>query len=126
MTELELELENAMRNIYERCVAEIGTYRPTVFLDMIGDRGGVGTVRYLILEENLSDSYPSDGYPSYGFGRLHKAGEASKGGRLDLSLEALIVENPQFHSLFGDDKEEIVEKATKRLHDYSYKPKVSA
>jgi len=117
----ELELEHAMLNIYDRCANEIGTYKPEIFVGMINRDGAIATARYLIMNEN-----PSNGYPSYGFRRLREAGEASKGGRLDLSLEALIVENPQFHSLFGDVEKAIIEKATKRLHDYGYKPKVSA
>lgn len=53
-------------------------------------------------------------HPSTGYTRLFEE------RRLDLTIEAVLVENPQFHALFGDDKEEIVAKATKRLRDYGY------
>jgi len=106
---LEKEFRDAMHGIYKRCVDEIN-YKPTAFLDMLHKHGAIETAKRLVMAR----------HPSTGYTRLFEE------RRLDLTIEAVLVENPQFHSLFGDDKEEIVEKATKRLHDYGYKPKVSA
>ncbi|MBE8232501.1 MAG: hypothetical protein HAW67_02110 [Endozoicomonadaceae bacterium] len=42
-------------------------------------------------------------------------------GRIDLSMEALVVENKKFHSLFTKKQ---LEQARKWLNDYGYKPKL--
>ena len=47
MTDLEKKFFNEMRNIYVRADKECG-YRATRFLQMLGEKGGVGTAKSLI------------------------------------------------------------------------------
>ncbi|MGH6988022.1 MAG: hypothetical protein ACRED9_14440 [Caulobacteraceae bacterium] len=92
----------AMFEIYRRAKAEAG-YNATIFLRMISERGGLATAKRLI-----NAPKPSDGYT-----HLYER------GRLDLTVEALVTENPKWSALF--DLLEI-ERAKKRLRDYGYKP----
>jgi hypothetical protein len=78
-------------SIYHRAKSETG-YRAMIFLDMVLTRGGLPPAKYLI-----DTSKPSEGYT-----HLYER------GRLDLTVEALIVDNPRWHTLFT--KEEL-EKA---------------
>jgi hypothetical protein len=70
---------------------------------MVTDRGGIDTARYLI-----NQPHPSDGYT-----HLYER------GRIDLTVEAMIVENRKWHPLFSDEE---IAKARKRLIEYGYKP----
>jgi len=90
----------AMFDIYRR--AKEAGYHATIFLQMLSDRHGQATAKTLI-----NAARPSDGYEA-----LHRM------GRLDLTVEALIVEQPRWHRLFT--KEEI-DKARDRLEQYGYK-----
>ncbi len=103
MTDIAKAFDHAMFDIYRRADAELG-YRPTIFLDMLHKRGGIATARQLI-----NAAKPSDGYT-----RLYEA------NRLDLTVEAVVVENPAWHPLFTS--EELV-RARRRLKDYRYEPK---
>lgn len=96
----------AMFSIYRRAKDEAG-YSANIFLGMLNDRGGLATAKYLI-----NSAKPSDGYTA-----LYER------GRLDLTVEAEVVENPKWHSLFSADERE---KARKRLAEYRYEPKVRA
>ena len=71
---------------------------------MLHTRRGLETAKYLINSEK-----PSDGYT-----HLYER------GRLDLTVEALVVEDARWHSLFTS--EELV-RARKRLEQYGYAPK---
>lgn len=71
---------------------------------MLHDRGGLGAAKYLINARTVSDGYT----------HLYER------GRLDLTVEALIAENPQWHSLFEASE---IERARKRLDEYGYQPK---
>ena len=104
MTDPTKAFDQAMFDIYHRADAEIG-YRPTLFLDMLHKRGGVSTAKQLI-----NASKPSDGYT-----RLYEK------SRLDLTVEAVVVENPSWHALFTSEE---LAKARRRLKDYCYEPKV--
>lgn len=106
MSDVSKAFDQAMFDIYRRADAEIG-YRPTIFLDMLHKRGGIATAKQLI-----NASKPSDGYT-----RLYEA------NRLDLTVEAVVVENETWHPLFTGDE---LAKARRRLRDYHYKPKGSA
>jgi hypothetical protein len=97
------KFDAAMLGIYQRAKSEAG-YTPTLFLQMLYDRGGFDTARYLI-----NTRKPSEGYL-----QLYKR------GRLDLTVEALVVENPEWHDLFTPDE---LEKARRRLTEYRYSPK---
>jgi hypothetical protein len=76
------------------------------FFNMLNDRGGVATAEYLINSDT-----PSDGYT-----RLYEL------GRLDLTVEAVVVEEPKWHRLFSQDE---LAKARRRLLDYGYAVKTA-
>ncbi|WP_287182522.1 hypothetical protein [Mesorhizobium sp.] len=92
--------DQAMFRIYETAKSEAG-YTASVFLGMLGRQGGVLTAKQLI-----NGTKPSDGYTAL-FER----------GRLDLTVEALVVENEKWHSLFSAAE---LALAKKRLRDYGY------
>jgi hypothetical protein len=103
---LEQKFEQAMFDIYRRAKSE-AKYNASLFLQMVTTRGGVDTARYLINQPN-----PSDGYT-----HLYER------GRLDLTVEAMVVEDQRWHSLFQPEE---IARARKRLSDYGYVPKVRA
>jgi hypothetical protein len=74
------QFDGAMFEIYNRAKSEAG-YNATIFLRMLGDRGGLATAKYLI-----NSPKPSDGYT-----QLYER------GRLDLTVEAMVVESPTWH-----------------------------
>lgn len=97
----EREFHTAMLDIYHSAKRETG-YNATRFLQMVSNAGGLPTAKLL-----LASDTPSDGYT-----------ELWKRGRLDLTVEALIGDNPRWHSLFTRDE---VKRARKRLADYGYR-----
>lgn len=105
MQNLSKQFDTAMFDIYRRAKSEAG-YTANIFLGMLNDRGGIATAKYLI-----NSPKPSDGYTN-----LYER------GRLDLTVEALIVENAKWHSLFSEDE---IEKARQRLTAYKYAPRAS-
>jgi hypothetical protein len=102
MSMIEETFKGAMVDIYTRAVAECD-YRPTRFLHTIEERGAVATAKALLHAPKASD----------GFATLWER------GRLDLSVEALVLQN-RWRPLFTDDERAI---ARKRLHQVGYKPK---
>lgn len=92
--------DGAMFEIYRRAKSEAG-YTANVFLQMISDKGGLATAKYLI-----NASKPSDGYT-----HLYLR------GRLDLTVEAMIIENARWHPLFEPSE---IDRARRRLEDYHY------
>ncbi len=102
MADVNSKFDHAMFTIYQRARSEAG-YTATIFLNMLHDRGGLDTAKYLI-----NSRKPSDGYTN-----LYER------GRLDLTVEAMVVENPEWHPLFTPEE---LEKARKRLSDYHYTP----
>jgi hypothetical protein len=103
MANLEAQFDQAMFTIYERAKSEAG-YNATIFLRMLTDRGGRSTAKYLI-----NAAKPSDGYTA-----LYER------NRLDLTVEAMVVENKRWHDLFTGEE---LDRARKRLKDYRYAPK---
>lgn len=103
MESIEKQFDDAMHDIYRRAVKEVG-YKPSKFLDMLTKERGVATARKLIIAPTVSDGYT----------RLWEE------QRLDLSVEAVVVDNPKWHPLFTED--ELI-KARKRLLKYGYQPK---
>jgi hypothetical protein len=93
----------AMLQIYHRAKSEAG-YTASIFFNMLSDRGGIATAKYLINAPN-----PSDGYT-----RLYEL------GRLDLTVEAMVVENEKWHVLFTVEE---LQKAKNRLSQYRYSKK---
>ncbi|WP_262271842.1 hypothetical protein [Microvirga yunnanensis] len=102
MQDLVKQFDEAMFTIYRRAKSE-ASYNPSIFLSMLSRRGGLDTAKYLINSEK-----PSDGY-THLFER----------GRLDLTVEALVVENQKWHGLFTEAE---LTRAKKRLKDYNYSP----
>lgn len=97
---LEAQFGAAMFNLYRRCKAEV--YHPSQFLRSLYERGGLGVAKW----------YINDDTPTSGYTRLWNE------GRLDLTVEAFVVENPEWHPLFTDEE---LAKARKRLEAYGYK-----
>lgn len=97
---LEQKFEAAMFEIYRRAKSE-AKYNATIFLNMLTDRGGVATAKTLINAKKQSDGYTA----------LRLA------GRLDLTVEALVVEDVRWHALFLAEE---IAKARKRLEDNQY------
>ncbi len=102
MPELSQLFDAAMFEIYRRAKSEAG-YNATIFLRMLSETGGLSTAKYLI-----NSAKPSDGYT-----HLYDR------GRLDLTVEAMVVENANWHELFTSDE---LSKARKRLRQYGYNP----
>lgn len=90
----------AMFDIYRTAKAEAG-YNATIFLKMIHDQKGQATAKQLI----------NSAKPSEGYAHLYER------GRLDLTVEALVVENPRWHQLFEAEE---IERARRRLREYGY------
>ena len=103
MKELEKQFDEAMFTIYRRAKEEAG-YPANIFLGMLNDRRGRSTAKYLINAPKESDGYTA----------LYER------GRLDLTVEAVVIENKKWHELF---EEEELMKARKRLIAYGYTPK---
>lgn len=101
--DIEKEFDQAMFKIYRRAKEEAG-YNAVRFFQMLYKKRGVQTAKDLINPDS-----PSDGYTALW-----------EKGRLDLTVEAMVVENEKWHELFTDDE---IEKAKERLKEYKYKPK---
>lgn len=97
--DLQTKFRARMVAIYRRAVAECD-YRPTYFLKMVKERGGIGAARAL-----LHAAAPAQG--------LMTLWEKQ---RLDLSVEALVLQAP-WSSLFSDEE---LATARKRLRDLGY------
>ena len=105
MPDLKAQFTEAMFDIYRRAKSE-AKYPANIFLQMVTDNGGQATAKTLI-----NAPKPSDGYTAL---YLRK--------RLDLTVEALVVENPRWHELFTLEE---IERARRRLTEYRYEPKVT-
>ena len=98
--DIEAEFNRAMMDIYIRAKNE-ARYTASIFHRMLCERGGLATARYLI-----NDPIESQGYTALW-----------ERGRLDLTVEAVVVENERWHRLFEDQE---LEKARQRLAKYGY------
>lgn len=106
MQALEKKFETAMFEIYARAKAE-ARYNATVFLRMLSDRGGLDTAKFLVNSPKESDGYTA----------LYLR------TRLDLTVEAMILEDQRWHALFTAGE---LEKARSRLAKFGYTPKARA
>ena len=97
---IEIEFHDAMLDIYRRAKSE-AKYNAQRFLQMVVDHGGIDAARMLIHADTVSDGYTA----------------LWERGRLDLTVEAMIVESPKFNSLFTDDEMAI---CSRRLTEYGY------
>ena len=94
------EFEQAMRDIYRNALTECG-YNARYFHQMLDIVGGVETAKRLLNNDGAQ----------YGFIKLWEH------GRLDLTMEAEIWENPKWHPLFTDSE---LEEVKWRLIAYEY------
>ena len=92
----------AMNQIYSEAKA-IG-YTPSYFFQMLHQHGGLSTAKILINATKVSS----------GYFRLWEM------NRLDLTVEALVYENSEWHSLFTSAE---LEKCRNRLIEFDYNPK---
>lgn len=97
------DFDLAMLRICQRAKSEVG-YNATIFLRMLDERGGLATAKYLI-----NSAKPSEGYT-----RLYEL------GRLDLTVEAKVVEDSRWHSMFLPEE---IARANARLKSYRYEPR---
>jgi hypothetical protein len=104
MSKLDKQFDAAMLGIYQRAKSEVN-YNATLFLRMLDERRGLATAQHLI-----NSDQPSEGYT-----RLYEK------GRLDLTVEALVVEDQRWHCLFSEDE---LARARKRLISYGYTAQV--
>jgi len=102
---IEQQFEAAMMSIYTRALEE-ANYRASVFLNMLNRHGGHETARRLIHSATISPGYTAL------WGRE----------RLDLTMEAMIIENPIWHPLFTEEELNI---CAKRLREYHYEPQTN-
>jgi hypothetical protein len=103
MSAIELQFDQAMFDVYRRAKDEAG-YNAAIFLQMLSDQRGVRTAKTLI-----NSAKPSDGYTA-----LYMR------GRLDLTVEALVIEDERWHALFTAEE---LARSRKRLRDYRYEPR---
>jgi hypothetical protein len=100
VSDLEQAFHKEMQNTYHESV-KVG-YKPTRFMQMVNQQGGVSTAHQLMARDEVSD----------GFTDLWQR------KRLDLSVEALVLK-PEYASLFSDEERV---RARKRLADVDYTP----
>jgi hypothetical protein len=101
MSDLEQKFDAAMMDIYRRARTE-AKYNAVRYLQMLTDHRGLETAR-ILLHATVSDGYTA----------------LWQRKRLDLTVEALIFDNAEYHQLFTSEELAI---AHKRLEDYQYPP----
>jgi hypothetical protein len=92
--------DQEMFRIYERARSE-AHYNAVRFLHMLHEHRGLETARILLHSPGVSEGYAA----------------LWERGRLDLTVEAVIHDNPKWHALFAQEDLEI---CAKRLKDYRY------
>ena len=97
---LNFDFEQAMYNIYTTAQRECD-YTASYFYQMLEESGGVGAAKRLLNTDT----------PSKGFTRLWEC------GRLDLTVEAVVWDNNEWHSLFTQEELKV---AQRRLEDLGY------
>lgn len=100
MIGIEKDLYDDMVNIYNEASLQCN-YKPIRFLQMLNSKGPVITAKELIRKHGVT----------YDFNRLWEC------GRLDLSLEALLLKD-KYKVLFTEEEIEICKN---RLKEYEYK-----
>lgn len=94
------EFNEEMLNIYRRALSE-AHYKATRFLSMLNEHGGLETARLLIHLSSVSEGYAA----------------LWERNRLNLTVEAVIHDNPKWHALFSEEELAICKR---RLTDYRY------
>jgi hypothetical protein len=100
-TDLEFQFHEAMLTIHHRARAE-AKYNATIFLQMVSSQGGLQAARTLINSPTVSSGYTA----------------LWERGRLDLTVEAMILAAPRYHGLFTEGELAICKR---RLESYGYK-----
>ncbi|MDY6868252.1 MAG: hypothetical protein SVT56_10160 [Chloroflexota bacterium] len=99
-SELENEFHEAMLNIYRVAKSE-AHYNAQRFLQMVVDHGGTEAAHMLINASTVSEGYAA----------------LWERGRLDLTVEAMVVNTSRFHSLFTGAE---LQTCRNRLQEYGY------
>ena len=99
-SQIEIEFDRTMMEIYVRAKKE-ANYTATIFHRMLSKHRGVETAKRLINDPTVSDGYTA----------------LWERGRLDLTVEAVVLDNPRWHQLFTQDE---IERARDRLDQYHY------
>ena len=99
---LEQHFDEAMLDIYRRAKSE-AKYNASRFFQMLTDHRGLETARILLRADTVSEGYTA----------------LWERGRLDLTVEALIHDHSEYHSLFSPQEREV---ARRRLQEYKYPP----
>ena len=99
-TQLEVKFHQAMEDIYRRAKEDAG-YNATVFRRMVTDHGGLEAARRLINAGTVSGGYTA----------------LWERGRLDLTVEAVVIATPEFHSLFTKKELQV---CCQRLREYGH------
>jgi hypothetical protein len=94
------KFDEEMLHVYQRAHSE-ANYTATRFLHMLHEHGGLETARILLHSANVSEGYTA----------------LWERGRLDLTVEAVIYDNPKWYPLFTQDELAICKD---RLKDYHY------
>lgn len=81
------EFDQQMLRIYQRALSE-ANYKATRFLQMLHEHRGLETARILLHSPNVSEGYTA----------------LWERGRLDLTVEAVIHDNPKWHPLFTEEE----------------------
>ena len=97
---LEIAFHEAMLNIYRAAKSE-AKYNAQRFLQMVVDHGGTEAAHMLINADAVSEGYTA----------------LWERGRLDLTVEAMVVNTQKFHSLFTEKELQI---CSDRLQQYGY------
>lgn len=103
MSRLEAKFQAALIDTYHQTKAETG-YNALGFLQLLHNRKGLGAAQYLIHQPR----------PSEGYVKLFEY------KRLDLTVEAIIYDNPEWHPLFTEEEMAVVKR---RLQEYEYIPR---
>ncbi|WP_462247804.1 hypothetical protein [Ekhidna sp.] len=99
MPATELDLEDRFKKMIKEC--KEFKYTPKTFIKMLSQLGAVEAAERLINQE----------YTSEGFLRL------SEEKRLDLTIEAIVYDNEEYHHLFSKD---IIDRAKQKLKSIKY------
>jgi hypothetical protein len=94
------QFDEEMLNIYVRARSEAG-YNASRFLQMLEEHHGVRTAKILLHADKESEGYTA----------------LWQRGRLDLTVEAVIYDNPKWQSLFTAEE---IETCKRRLTKYGY------
>lgn len=99
---VEERFDAAMMDIYVRAKSE-ANYNAAHFIHLLTEHGGLEAARILLHADTVSEGYAV----------------LWERGRLDLTVEALIYDHPEYHGLFTDEERLVVQR---RLADYKYPP----